>query len=89
MREMRAIAFVTKLIDSGQVKDGAMHRMMIHAIDAEDFMRELGVSSKMNPDWEFLTHLRDVGREAADSWIAAHFEELGKRSTIDIRDRYL
>jgi NTE family protein len=89
MREMRAISFVTRLIETGQVDEGEMNRMLIHAIDAEDFMRELSVSSKLNPDWEFLEHLRDVGREAAERWLAEHFDDLNRRSTVDIHDRYL
>ena len=52
-------------------------------------MRELSVTSKLNADWEFLTHLRDVGREAADKWIAEKLDLVGHESTIDIRDRYL
>jgi hypothetical protein len=31
MREMRAIAFVTKLIDDGKVSDNSLKRMLIHA----------------------------------------------------------
>ncbi len=89
MREMRAISFVTKLIDNGQIKEGEMNRMLVHAIDAEEFMRDLDVSSKLNPDWDFLEHLRDVGREATERWLAAHFDDLNHRSTIDIKDRYL
>ena len=46
-----------------------MKRMLIHSIAADDFMQGLGVNSKLNADWEFLTHLRDVGRaEAATGW---------------------
>ncbi len=52
-------------------------------------MRKLSVMSKLNADWEFLTHLRDVGREAADKWIAEKFDFVGRESTIDIRGRYL
>jgi NTE family protein len=52
-------------------------------------MRDLGVSSKLNADWEFLTRLRDVGRERADQWLAANFDQLGVSSTVDIEDRYL
>jgi NTE family protein len=89
MREMRAIEFVTRLIETGQIKDGSLNRMMIHAIDAEEFMCELSASSKLNPDWEFLTHLRDVGRKSAENWITAHFDDLNRRSTIDVRGRYL
>jgi NTE family protein len=89
MREMRAVAFVSKLIDDGKLCDSEMKRMLVHAVDGGDFMRELGVSSKLNPDWEFLTHLHDVGWERADAWLGAHFETLGKDSTIDIRQKYL
>jgi NTE family protein len=88
MREMRAIAFVTNLIDKGPCPNG-LKRMLIHAIDGEDFMRGLGVSSKLNPDWEFLTHLHDVGWERADGWVNAHFDQLGRNSTVDIEAKYL
>ena len=89
MREMRAISFVTKLIDDETIADGAMKRMLVHSIDAEEFMRKLGVSSKLNPDWEFLTHLRDVGRERAEEWLNENYGNLGKRSSVDIEAKYL
>jgi NTE family protein len=89
MREMRAISFVTRLIDDGVIGDGSMKRMLIHSIDDEDFMRKLGVSSKLNPDWEFLTHLRDVGRASAEAWLEENYAHLGARSTVDIAERYL
>lgn len=89
MREMRAISFVTKLIEDGTIADGKMKRMLVHSIDDEDFMRKLGVSSKLNPDWEFLTHLRDVGRDSAEDWLDQNYGSLGKSSTADISERYL
>ena len=89
MREMRAIAFVTRLIDEGRVKDGALKRVLIHAIEADEFMRELSVSSRLNPDWEFLTHLHDVGRETADRWLAENFDALNVESSVDVHARYL
>jgi NTE family protein len=88
MREMRAIAFVTRLIDEGQVRPGTMKRMLIHSIAADDFMQGLGVNSKLNADWEFLTHLRDIGRAEAATWLARNFEHLARRSTTDL-DLYL
>jgi NTE family protein len=88
MREMRAIAFVTRLIDEGQVKPGTMKRMLIHSIAADDFMQGLGVNSKLNADWEFLSHLRDVGRAEAKAWLVRNFEHLARRSTTDL-DLYL
>lgn len=89
MREMRAIAFVTKLIDQGFDDGGRLKRLLIHMIGAEEVMRELGVSSKLNADWAFLKHLHDIGRDRADAWLAAHRKDLGKRTTIDIEELFL
>ena len=89
MREMRAIAFVSRLIDEGAVCDRSLKRMNIHAIAADEVMRKLSVMSKLNADWEFLTHLRDDGREAADVWLARHFDRIGVDTTVDLPARYL
>ena len=89
VREMRAIAFVTRLVDEQKLGEIGLKRMLVHAIEAETFMRELGVTSKLNADWEFLTHLRDEGRQSADSWLAANFPRINRESTVDISSVYL
>ena len=89
MREMRAISFVTKLIEDGKLKDGDVKHMMLHAIEADDVMRGLGVASKLNADWEFLMHLHAIGRERAGAWLDANFDKLGVESSVDIRAKYL
>jgi NTE family protein len=35
-------------------------------------MVDLGSSSKLNAEWDFLCMLRDAGRAAAESFLAAH-----------------
>lgn len=87
MREMRAIAFVTKLIDEGKIPDGK--RMYMHLIEAEDVIRELSGSSPMNGTWRFLDHLFEIGRERADKWLSAHYGLLGKETTVDMQEKYL
>jgi NTE family protein len=87
MREMRAVAFVNKLIDDSKMSEGK--KMRIHVIEDEDVISELSVSSKMNGDWDFLAHLHAIGRRRADDWLAPNFDRLGIESTIDIRARYL
>ena len=89
MREMRAVAFVTKLIDDGKLGQGDAKRMLIHSVCADDVMRGLGVASKLNADGEFLRHLHALGRERAQAWIDRHFDDLGARSTVDIQAAYL
>ena len=87
MREMRAIAFVTKLIDEGKIPGGK--RMYMHLIEAEDVIRDLSGSSPMNGTWRFLTYLFEIGRERADKWLSAHYGQLGKETTVDMQEKYL
>ncbi len=89
MREMRAINFVTDLIEADQVKRNALKKMHIHAISAESEMSRLSVASKLNADRGFLTELRDTSRATAQAWLDMHFDTLGRESTVDIRATYL
>ena len=89
MREMRAISFVTDLIDDGKLDSDNYKRINVHWIEAEKQMKGLGVSSKMNARMDFLLHLKAIGREVADAWIATHFDAIGRRSTIDIKEKFL
>lgn len=86
MREMQAMASVATSSDRGRVNGGEIRRMLVHAIAADDVMRRLGVASKLSADWEFLTCLRDIGRDRAETWLAKHFDRIGTESTVDISE---
>jgi NTE family protein len=89
LREIRAIRFVTRLIDNGTVINGSLRRMRIHTIEADDVIAKLSIASKLDADWEFLTSLRDTGRERAEQWLDAHFDRLGVESTVDLQAVYM
>jgi NTE family protein len=89
MREMRAIAFVTKLIDEGALDSNRYSRMLIHSIRSDADMAGRGVASKLNPDWSFITELKEAGRRRASSWLEQNHAMIGERSTIDIAAEYL
>lgn len=89
MREMRAIAFVTTLIEQGKLSPDEFKRMLIHSIRADEEMVQYGVSSKLNPDWGFLTQLRDKGRNHAEQWLAENFDQIGRESSVDVRAEFL
>ena len=89
IREMRAIRFVTQLIDDGYVANGSLRRMRIHAVAADDVVTKLGVASKLDANWDFLTRLRDIGRDRAGQWLDAHFDRLGIESTVDLQAVYM
>lgn len=92
LRELRAIAFVTKLVDEDWIRDehkGKLARLNIHAIRADAHMAAHSVASKFDTDWGFLTGLRDAGRAAAAVWLAEGFDDIGIRSTVDLHKDYL
>jgi NTE family protein len=89
MREMRAIIFVSQLIESGKLSGKDMKHMLMHSISADEVMIQLGVNSKLNADWDFLVHLKETGRHHAEAWLAANYEHIGVRSSVDIRKQYL
>ena len=89
MREMRAIAFVTRLIDQGKINAGEMKQMLIHSIRDDEAMTAHSVASKFSSDWNFLMHLRDSGATTARRWLDAHYPDLGKRSTVDLDAEFL
>jgi len=89
LREMRAIRFITRLIDDGTVINGSLRRMRIHTIEADDVIAKLSIASKLDADWEFLTSLRETGRERAEQWLNAHFDRLGVESTVDLQAVYM
>ncbi|MDB5411237.1 MAG: Patatin, partial [Rhodospirillales bacterium] len=69
--------------------NGSLRRMRFHAVAADDVLSKLGVASKLNADWQFLTSLRDTGRERAEHWLNTHFERLGIDSTVDLQAVYM
>ncbi|MGQ0664008.1 MAG: patatin-like phospholipase family protein [Pseudomonadota bacterium] len=90
MREMRAIAFVTRLIDEKRLVDpDYLRKIHFHMIEAEEIIAGLGASSKFNADWGFLQALHELGVGRAEAWIAANFDSIGARSTIDIEDLFI
>lgn len=89
MREMRAIAFVTQLIESGQLKDSRLKLMLMHAIRADEATSQLGAMSKISTDWNFLETLCQSGRKAAAQWLAHNYNDIGNKSTIDFANDYL
>jgi len=92
MHEMRAVAFVQRLLEQGALKEPFASRyrnMRIHMIGDEPAMAALGVTSKANAEREFLEHLKSAGRDCAERWLAANFDNLGVRSSVDVQSAFL
>ncbi len=85
LNELRSIEFAGRLIDEGKLSANEFKRVHLHIIEAHDELTPLGASSKFNAEWDFLTHLQGIGRRAADRWLNVNFEEMGQRSTVDLK----
>lgn len=92
MHEMRAISFVQRLLEKDALKEPLASRyknMRIHMIADDSELKNLGASSKLNAERAFLEHLKAIGRACAGRWLQQHFEDLGVRSSVDIRNTFL
>ncbi len=83
MKELRMIALLRQVADAGSGEGARWARMRTHRI-MSDMLTDLGYSSKLNAEREFLHMLRAEGRRAAGAFLDAHANDLGRRSTADL-----
>lgn len=76
---------MARLIEEGKLDEAHYRKERIHIIENQEVLKAMGASSKMNAEWDFLTHLRDLGRETAESWLDLHFDDVGESGTVDLR----
>jgi NTE family protein len=92
MSEMRAIAFVEKLIEQDHLKSeeaARLKKINMHMIGSEKTMSEFGATSKMNASMDFLLKLRELGRLTAETWLKENWDSIGEESSIDIKKTFL
>jgi NTE family protein len=86
MREVEGIEVINRLLEAGQLKHPRYAVIRLHGIADPAVMAGLGMSSKNNTAWPFLTYLRDAGRAAAEDWLGRHRAALGSASTLDLTE---
>jgi NTE family protein len=87
--EMRAIQFVSKLIAEGRLEQDRYKDVKMHLVYSPEAMHGLNASSKMNTDWNFFQHLKEIGRKDAEDWLRREWKYVGVKSTLDIREKFL
>lgn len=88
IKELRAIAFLKRIISAEKLQKVRFMDILFHRISAEAELNPLGASSKMNGERAFLRHLHDIGYRAASDWLDDSFDALGTRSTLDLDEVY-
>lgn len=84
LSELRAVEFVARLLDESRLPEGRYRKMLIHNLSEGQALAPLGVGVDLNTDLGFFEDLFATGRGAAERWLGAHFDALGKRSTVDL-----
>ena len=87
--EYRAIDFVTRLIDQAKlprgIGPGQYRRINVHRILLDRFGTHFDASSKLSTDYDFFEMLRVSGKRAARRFLDEHFDDIGHKSTVDLR----
>ena len=91
MREVRTLKRLAGLVDAGFIKEEYRDTfpyadLHLHSIRADEVTREFSVASKFSPEWDFLTHLRDRGREVTGQWLSDHLSSVGRCCSVDLRE---
>lgn len=87
--EMRAIGFVSRLVEQGSLSGDQYKNLRLHMVADDDGLAPLQASSKLNTDPAFLQALHALGHAAADRWLTAHRADIGVRSTLDLHGSFL
>lgn len=88
IKELRSIELLHQLIEAEQLESERYRDIYVHLIHAHEELKNLDASSKMNAEWDYLTHLKERGQAWAEGFLERHFDDLGKRSTFDLRSLF-
>ncbi|MGZ5005942.1 MAG: patatin-like phospholipase family protein, partial [Chthoniobacterales bacterium] len=89
LAEYRAIEFVSRLIDQGKLQHGTgpdeYRRINIHRVVLDRDGKNYTAASRGSNDYDFFLLLHDNGRRAARRFLDDHFDDIGVKSTFDLR----
>jgi NTE family protein len=83
LKELRMMALLRQVADPGNSEGALWAQMRIHMVK-NDIMGQLGYSSKLNAEWDFISMLHQEGRRAAAEFLNAHGHDIGRCSTLDL-----
>jgi NTE family protein len=89
LAEYRAIEFVGRLIDQGRLtrgtEAGQYRRVNAHRIALGIGHKPYSADTRLENDYDFFRMLHASGRRAARRFLDEHFDDIGVRSTFDLR----
>jgi NTE family protein len=88
LRELRAIDFVKRLLEKGDLKTGSMKDVYVHMIADDALMTQLSVATKSVPNPAVIAQLKASGRRAAGGFLDDHLGDVNTRGTVDLREMF-
>ncbi|GGK39441.1 patatin-like phospholipase family protein [Salinarimonas ramus] len=88
LRELRAVDFVTRLLDEGKLAEGDYKRVLMHRIEPTGHFDDFPASTRKTADFRMMKTLFERGRGAAQDWLARHYDDIGIRPTIELKRDY-
>ena len=89
LREMRmythAVDFARRSLPAFSRLDRRLRRMRFHMIDSSEVASLQRAETKLLAHPPFLELLRDQGRSRGAEWLSSAFDDVGRRSTVDVR----
>jgi NTE family protein len=87
LSELRAVAFVNRLVDEGRLprgmQEGEFRRLKLHRIVMEEMGETIGAPGTLNTEYQSFERLHKLGQRATRRFLDSHFDDIGRRSTID------
>jgi NTE family protein len=87
--ELRAAAFVQRLLAEGRLDPRRYKQVLMHVIDGEEALRPFSASTKDDTSPAFLHQLFELGRKVAKDWLRTSLKQIGRASSVRIAERYL
>jgi NTE family protein len=92
LREMRMFAQATAFARPAFLSRGRLERrlqqMRFHMIDSSDLRSLQRSDTQLLAYGPFLERLRTQGRERGAAWLVNHAAGVGRRSTVDVHERF-
>ncbi len=89
MGELRAIEFVNRLIEQGRIPHGTgpneYRHIKVHRIVLEGLGERFSSATRLRNDYESFELLRKLGRRSARRFLDAHYDDIGARSSVDLK----
>lgn len=89
LTQMRSIDFINRLIARGAIAGAGCKTVWMHRIDGGREIRDYPASTRSTSDAAMIQALFALGRQSAQRWLAQHYDDLGRRGTVDIQQDYL